>query len=159
MPVAPDLLKAATETYQLELMLNGGLSTDALEKAIEAALAKHERVIIEQIAQRADTVAHGLEDADDIEDPYGDWGVPLHYFAEKLRKDLGPVTDYEPQAGDVVEVTLTGCVIAWEDDVTGEPSEQWSIFDDATGDEYIFGTHPARHARVRVLTRGEDAVA
>jgi hypothetical protein len=157
MPVAPDLLKAARETYELTYLFNGGLSTDALESAIAAAMEKHERNIIEQIAQRAETVAFGLEDADDIEDPYGDWGVPLHYFADKLRNDLGPTTDYQPQPGDVVEVTLTGCVIAWEDD--GEPSEQWSIFDDKTGDEYIFGTHPARRARVRVLTRGEDAVA
>lgn len=158
MSVPPDLLKDAAETYQLELLLNGGLSSDALEKGIEAALERHERNVRERVATEIETYAHGLE-ANDAELPNDEWGVGarcMRWFADRLRTELGPEPDYTPKAGDIVEITLTGAVITWEDPETGEPLDVWTIFDDATGDEYEFGGHPQRKARVRVLTRGTE---
>lgn len=158
MSASPDLIRQAKETYALEIQLADGLNSDALDKAISAALEAHERTVLQRIAQQAETFALAEE-----EDDNPDFAVALRWFAHKLRDDLGPQADgpYVPHENDVVEVTITGAVICWLEECEncdGEkpPEFAWSVLDDETGDEYFFRNHPRRLPRVRVLSRSEE---
>lgn len=146
-----DLLKAAQETYQLEMLASNGLNPLALEKAILSALAAHEQSVIFRLASMAEQYASDMEESTDQENP--DFTTALKWFAWKLREQLSPVTGpYEPREGDVVEVVLTGAVMLWE----GRSDDfDWSMFDDETGDEMFFRTKSGRAPRLRVLSRNE----
>jgi hypothetical protein len=154
MAISPDLLRAARETYALEMMLNSGLSTDALEKAISSGLDAHERAVLYRVANEAESFAIGME----AEGETSDYAMALRWFASKLRTDFGlPAEPIQPQHEDVVEITITGMVTAWEDtcDNSGcsHHDYEWSVLDDATGDEYFFRAPPNRAPRVRVLSK------
>jgi hypothetical protein len=155
--VGIDLLRAAKETYRRELMLSDGLSSEALEKAIAAAMDAHEKAVLSRVATEAESFAMGME-AD--EDQSTDYITALRWFADKLRTDFGIVAQpYVPNDDDVVEVTITGSVITWKDDCDNPECDhsryQWSVVDDATGDEYFFRTQPGRVPSVHVLLRDD----
>ena len=154
MGVSADLVRAARETYDLERQINGGLSTDALEKAISSALEAHERAVLHRLATEAESYALGMES----EEHSADFVLALRWWAHKVREDLGPQDSqlYEPRDDDVVEVTITGSVITSEDPYGPSNEFHWAVFDDKTGDEYSFRNPGKRAPRLRVLSRHEN---
>lgn len=156
MSAAPDLLRAARETYDLELLLCDGLAVDALDKAIAAALDTHERAVLLRMALRAEQFAVDMEAEQDPDNP--DFAVALKWWASKIRSEfVGPAEVYRPQDDDVVEVMITGSVMQWMDDPGLSPGDyDWSVLDDKTGREYFFETR--RAPRVRVLSKNQNTV-
>lgn len=156
MSVAPEILRAAQETYGLELAVNDGLSTDALGKAIESGLLAHERGVLHRVAAEAESFAMGMEASDDGENP--DFAVALRWFAYKIREGAGVQPGpYMPVDDDVVEVTVTGLVSRGDETCPHvgcmHHRSEWSVTDDLTGEEYFFATD--RAPRVRVLSKSD----
>lgn len=163
MSVSPDALKAALETYELESALAAGLNEEALKAALAAGIRAHEQQVLARVAGRAETYAREIEAADGDEDGMPPEAAALAWFAHKLRQEmeLDPSGPYEPEAGDVVEVTITGPVTTWHDLCSGcgqmsDRHNNWSVADDHTGQDFVF--QPGSKANVRVLARARDQV-
>lgn len=162
MTASPDLVRAYTETYQMELSLGSNVP-DAIEHAIAAVLVEHERIVTAEIANLAETHALGI-DAAAIEAGALDEGyrspeaAGMLWFADKLRKDLPPA-NYQPEADDLVQVTLTGRVEELDEICPncGEKHDyDWVLVDDRTGDEYYFSRDPEHRPVVRRITKADQ---
>ncbi len=147
MTVAPDVIQAGVETYNMQMSLNGGLSTDALAKAIEAVLERHERNIRDRLAMQIEVMAGNRSQ----EDP---GAAALWNFREKLVEGLDIPDTYEPSEGDVVEITITGQLLNVTDKCPGcedTDIQAWAVVDEESDEEFVFGTNTRPH--IRVITR------
>jgi hypothetical protein len=98
---------AAAETALLAAVFGSG---DAADEVLAAACARHERLVIQQIIDRLQLTALG--------DNPRDLDVPtLVWFATELENGLSPESGrqpYTPDDGDVVQLTLTGVITAYD---------------------------------------------
>lgn len=154
--VPMDILSTAIETYQLEITLGNMLNTDALQKAIEAALRTYESQVINRVLTIMEATEEELnqDDADEA-------AVGVSYATARIR-ELSLSTEhsvYEPVQDDIVEIVLCGRVHISEDrcDHCGHQSEQlWSLYDFRTGAEYYFDQSEIKeNLAVRTLARAE----
>jgi len=103
MRVTREVRRAAAETAQLAIAFGSG---EVAAQAIEAAATAQHRKTVEEIIGKAEAAAQNVQG--DL-DP----GVVyiLRWFADLLRKELGPDADgspYEPGDGDYIEITFGG---------------------------------------------------
>jgi hypothetical protein len=160
--VAPEIIRAALLTYDLEQAMNAtGLQRDALAAALGAGIRAAERQVLARVIRWAETYASEIAASDGEDDSYS---VAIRWFAAQVSKDveLDPSGPYTPVAGDVVEVTVVGQVSTWHDMCAhcGKENDRhnsWSITDDQTGQEFTFPARQASKApKVRVLSRASE---
>lgn len=152
--VAPEVVKAALETYALELGLHPGVAhAEALEAALAAGIRANEQRIRARIADQAETYAREMSAAEDDPDGEPAFAVALAWFASKVRDEmeLDPSEEYEPTDGDVVEVTLVGEVSTGSVGV-----HAWGLVDDYTGLEFLFPVIEGVTPQVRVMSRAKE---
>lgn len=148
------VLKAVTETYDLEVMM--GMSPDAIRKALTAGLAMLQNNIIEQEARAAEAFAADMRKNDD--DPCEEGAAALEYFAANRRKEIPRLEEnYEPAPDDIAEVIVSGRVAVYDTECAGcganngKPS--WSVIDTASDGEFFFENDDASKMRVRIISR------
>lgn len=135
MPSAPQetgALRAGLETYALETGL-GALPEEAVAAAITAATRIHEDAVLRRISRAAELVAASLRSEPSRR--YRGHAAAITWFADAHVVSLPRLADsrgYQPEPGDVVEITLTGTVLSA--DSTGI----WTLADKATGRRYQF---------------------
>ena len=155
--VAPDVLRAARETHDLESSL-GASPEAALSAALAAGIRANEQAVRARMADTAETWANEMsaaaEEGDEDEEGTPEFAVALSWFADKIRKgmDLNPSADYQPVAGDVVEVVVVGEIRTMGTGVL----RSWSVVDDNTGLEFVFPVAEGVEPQVRVLSRAKE---
>lgn len=143
--IPADILSAAVETAHLELQLGADIQS-ALRKALEAALATHERHVTSEIAERAMMMASEIEDPD--ADLFDDGPAALLWLAQVLQEMLPPDPGaYIPTVDDLIEVILTGTVVMHE-----PGSGHWSIIT-ADFQEIEFDGKTSKGLQVRLIRR------
>jgi hypothetical protein len=160
--VSAQALKAATETYAMESLLAGTDQGAAMMAALAAGIRVESQRLRSQIADEAETCARELADEapEDEDEGTPEFAVALAWFADRLRKhapEADPSEQYEPQKGDVVEVSIVG-----EVNTTGTLEggiASWSVLDDYTGLAFSWPAYDGIEPKVRVLSRaGERTV-
>lgn len=159
--VAADVIAHAVEVYGLEQSL-GGLDTEALSKAISAALIAHERQVTERNANILRALADATEETE--EDDADGQAFGLRWGAVKLLEDIPLISEgspsYTPQEDDIIEIVLTGRVNISEEacEHCGHESQSiWSITDYRTGATYFFDKAEIKgKLNVRVLFDGSS---
>ncbi len=120
-------LRAGLETYALETAL-GAQPDQAVAAAITAGARVHETAVLHRIARAAELVAASL-----LAEPggrYSSHAAAITWFAGNHILALPALADagrYQPVPGDVIEVTLTGAVLA------ADSAGTWILADETTG--------------------------
>lgn len=151
-----DIVEAAIKTYHLEKMLDP--DKDAVTAALAAGFIEIERRTTERIATAAEELAEHLRLE---EDPSEEGAAALEIFAYEQREAIPNISrDYQPQDGDIVEVTLVGEVAVYEAECPecGANIEKttWSVTDRATNSEYFFDPAETKGLRVRMVSPGVE---
>lgn len=153
-----DLVNAALSAYEVSKAVEP--DADALRVAISAALAKHEQRVQARIARAANAYAQALQERTgaDEDDP---GPQAMREFAGSLMMELpGDDYVYEPEQGDVVEVSLVGELQLETDTCPNcgheHGSLMWGVTDRYTNNQFWFEDVEFSKARVRVVMRGSD---
>lgn len=153
-----DILQAAVDAYNVQKIVEP--DKDAVRTALAASLAKFERRVQERIGRGAFAYAEALQERTgaDEDDP-GPQAV--REFASSLMMELpGDDYTYEPEEGDVVEISLVGELQLQSDECPNCHHElgtmEWGLTDRYTGNQYWFEDMDFSKARVRVVMRGVD---
>ncbi len=124
--------RAGLETYALETGL-GALPEEAVAAAITVAARIHRDAVLHRISRAAELVAASLRSEPSRR--YRGHAAAITWFTDVHVVSLPRLADprgYQPAPDDVVEVTLTGTVLA------ADNSGIWTLADKATGRRYQF---------------------
>ena len=161
-PVDEDLLKVALDTYSLETMVGDDVHEHALRKALSASLIRFEQRVQERIARAAFARANASQDRLDLSsDDVLTYSAALTEFGNSLMETIPSEADnYEPEDGDIVEISLVGEISLNGEDCPNCGHElssfDWSVSDRYTGAEYWFNDVDFSKAKVRVIKKNED---
>ena len=157
--VDPTLLDKAVEVYDLERQLDP-LNTENVRTAITAVLAQYEQQVLQRVIRGARALAENIRV--DV-DPSDEGAAALEIFAVELEDEVPKLnSQYDPENGDLIELSLVGEVTVYEDGCANCGEERvtlWSIRDLYTGLEVYFEPQEMGRAHVRVISKGEPYFA